>query len=91
MPDHSGQTQTRREMCRSLLRYLVVGGMGVGWAGLYLRAARNIASASCDRAEPCADCTLLERCKLPQAAKTREGAALLPLAGGQGGGAKAKQ
>jgi hypothetical protein len=64
------EKQTRREMCRSLVRYLAIGGMGIVWAGLCIRSARNSTGKCCTQSPLCGGCTLLEQCNLPQAEKT---------------------
>ena len=71
--NNTDQKQTRREMCRGLLRYVALGGLGLVWAGLYVRSARSSATNSCTQSLSCGGCMLLEQCNLPLAAKTRDG------------------
>jgi hypothetical protein len=65
------EKQTRREMCGSLIRYSILGCIGLVWAGLYIRSARNSATTCCSQSLSCGGCTLLEQCNLPKAEKTR--------------------
>jgi hypothetical protein len=62
---------TRREMCRTTLRCLALGGIAVLSGTLVERAA----SAGCRRAVSCRDCAALGKCDLPQALDTKRGEA----------------
>ncbi|MGD0655763.1 MAG: hypothetical protein ABSA16_15605 [Thermoguttaceae bacterium] len=64
--------QTRREMCRRLVRYLILGVLGLVWAVLSVRSGRNMRSGACGQAISCCGCPLVDQCENPQAAKTRE-------------------
>ncbi len=64
--------QTRREMCRSLVRYLVLGGMGLVWAVLSIRSVRNSHAAPCVQSLSCCGCPLINQCEIPQAVKKQE-------------------
>jgi hypothetical protein len=66
------EKQTRREMCRSLLRYLALSGAGLTWAVLYVRSARSSNTDCCPQSLSCGGCALLERCDLHPAAKSRD-------------------
>jgi hypothetical protein len=67
------EKQSRREACRNLLRYSLLGGIGLLWAGLYIRSVQNTAPNPCAQFPSCGGCTLLEKCNLPQADNTRDG------------------
>ncbi|MGD0382553.1 MAG: hypothetical protein ABSA77_03460 [Thermoguttaceae bacterium] len=64
--------QTRREMWRCLVRYLILGLLGLVWAVLSVRSGRSSRGAACGQSLSCYGCPLLDQCKNPQAAKTRE-------------------
>jgi hypothetical protein len=59
--------QTRREMCRTALRCLALGGVGLLSAALVGRSSAE----GCPRQAPCRDCAALAACRLPQALETR--------------------
>jgi hypothetical protein len=63
---------TRREMCRGLVRYLILGGLGLVWAVLSVRSARNFHPAPCAGSLSCGGCPLLDQCDVLQAVKTRQ-------------------
>ncbi|MGA2799221.1 MAG: hypothetical protein ABSE63_16700 [Thermoguttaceae bacterium] len=66
------EKQTRREMCRGLVRWLILGGLGLIWAVLSVRSERNSHTAPCAGSLSCGGCPLLDQCDIPQAVKTRE-------------------
>jgi hypothetical protein len=71
MSNPAEEKQTRREMCRNIVRYLALGGIGLLWAGLYVRSARNPAPNTCSQSLPCGGCTSFSQCTLPQAEKIK--------------------
>jgi hypothetical protein len=70
MDDNSEQKLTRREMCLEVVRYAALGGMGVLWAGLYLRSSRSSTGYNCTL-PTCSGCSQLNQCTLPQAEKIK--------------------
>ena len=66
------QRQNRREMFRSLASYLVLGIMGLVWAILSFRSARNSHAAPCVQSLSCNQCPLIDKCERPMAAEIRE-------------------
>jgi hypothetical protein len=66
------EKQTRREMCRNMVRYLAVGGIGLLWAGLYVRSAGNPTPGSCSQSLSCGGCASFNQCNLPQAVKIKK-------------------
>ncbi|MGA2060178.1 MAG: hypothetical protein ABSG67_06825 [Thermoguttaceae bacterium] len=64
--------QNRREMCRGMARWLILGGLGLVWAVLSVRSARNSHLAPCAGSLSCGGCPLADQCQVPQAVKTRE-------------------
>src|SRR3972149_4597834 len=70
MNNTSDEKQTRREICFSAIRYLTLSGLGLLWAGLYVRSARRSVGNSCSQSLSCGGCTLLEQCDLPRAHET---------------------
>ena len=67
------QRPNRREMVRSGLRYLALGGIAVFSAGLLLRDALAPGANRCRRSPCCRGCAVLADCRLPQAATARQG------------------
>jgi len=71
--NHSGpkpETQNRREMCRSALRYLALGGITVLSAGLIVRRTASSAPASCRRSLSCRECAAFDHCRLRNRTRT---------------------
>ncbi|MGD0518058.1 MAG: hypothetical protein ABSA26_11045 [Thermoguttaceae bacterium] len=64
--------QTRREMCRGLVRYLILGVLAMVWAVLSVRSGRSTRGAACNQSLSCGGCPLLDQCKNTKAATTRE-------------------
>ena len=68
----SQNTQTRRDMFRSLARWLVLGVAGSAWAALSVCSARNSHAATCVQSLPCSQCPLISQCDIAKAVKTRK-------------------
>ena len=66
MSHTSAQQPSRREMVRSALRYLALGGISLTSAGLIARSVASSAAGGCPRS-PCGDCAAIDHCNLPQA------------------------
>jgi hypothetical protein len=66
------EKQTRREMFRNMVRYLALGGIGLLWAGLYVRSAQNPAPGPCSQSLSCGGCASFNQCTLPQAEKIKK-------------------
>ena len=60
--------QSRREVLRSSLRYLALGGIWVVSAALIAREPAMPGQRRCRRPFSCRDCAALAECKLPRAA-----------------------
>lgn len=69
----AARRQNRREMFRSTLRYLALGGISLGSAGLIARAVTSPAQGGCRRWPSCRDCAALAQCTLPQASAAKRG------------------
>ena len=67
MSDPAATHQTRREMFRSCLRYLALGGVSLVSAGLIGRGTASPATDGCCRSPYCGDCGAIAGCELPQA------------------------
>ena len=63
----TAKRQSRREMFRSTLRYLALGGISLASAGLIARGVASSAAGGCRRSASCGDCEAIARCRLPQA------------------------
>jgi hypothetical protein len=72
--NHDAEPQpSRREMFRSGLRYLALGGISLMSAGLIARGAASSAQGGCRWSPSCGDCPAITCCKLPQALAVRRG------------------
>lgn len=58
---------SRREMFRSTLRYLALGGISLTSAGLIARGVASSAAGGCLWSSSCGDCAAIAHCNLPQA------------------------
>ena len=63
----TAKRQSRREMFRSTLRYLALGGISLASARLISRGAASRAEGGCRRSASCVNCAAIGRCKLPRA------------------------
>ena len=68
----TAKRQSRREMLRSTLRYLALGGISLASAGLIARGAASPAQGGCRRSPSCGNCAAITYCKLPQALAARK-------------------
>ena len=59
--------QSRREMFRSSVRYLALGGVSLVCGRLILKVAESPAEESCRRPLACRDCAALAECRLAEA------------------------
>ncbi|MEE8452895.1 MAG: hypothetical protein V3R99_13300 [Thermoguttaceae bacterium] len=66
------QQHDRREMLRRSIRYMALGGIGIGSGTLIVRAARCPGDDGSHRSLPCRECGSLARCELPSALRARE-------------------
>jgi len=72
--NHAAEPQpSRREMFRSAVRCLALGGISLMSAGLIARGAASPVQGGCRRSPSCGDCTAVTHCKLPQASAVRRG------------------
>jgi hypothetical protein len=67
MNDHTAKRPSRREILRSTLRYLGLGGICLGSAGLIARGAASPDQGGCRWSPSCGDCAALADCTLPRA------------------------
>ncbi|NQU21399.1 MAG: hypothetical protein HQ567_08960 [Candidatus Nealsonbacteria bacterium] len=65
-PDN--QRPNRRELFRSVARYVALGGISLASVGLIWRGR----SGRCRRLPCCRECELLARCELPEAAAAKK-------------------
>jgi hypothetical protein len=70
--NHAAEQQpSRREMFRTALRYLALGGISLTSAGLIARGAASPAQGGCRWSPSCGDCAAIAHCNLPQALTAR--------------------
>jgi len=68
----TAKRQSRREMFRSTLRHLALGGISLASAGLIARGAAPPAKGGCRRSPACGNCAAIAHCKLPRALAARK-------------------
>ena len=67
------QQPSRREVFRTALRYLALGGISLMSAGLIARGAASPAQGGCRWSPSCATCPMpTAHCRLPQALAARK-------------------
>ena len=70
--NHDAEPQpSRREMFRSAIRYLALGGISLASAGLIARGAASPTQGGCRWSPSCGDCEAITQCNLPQALAAR--------------------
>jgi hypothetical protein len=67
MTRRNAHRPNRRELFRSTLRYLALGGISLTSAGLIARGVAPPAGGGCRQSPSCAGCGAIARCELPRA------------------------
>ncbi|TKJ37336.1 MAG: hypothetical protein CEE38_07480 [Planctomycetes bacterium B3_Pla] len=67
-----GQSQNRRELFAGVLRYVALGLLTAGGAGIVAKRRRLVREGKCINSGHCTGCEVLERCGLPAALSARE-------------------
>lgn len=70
-----GQVQNRRELFAGALRYVALGLLTAGGAGIFAKRRRLVREGKCINSGLCTGCEVLERCGLPAALSARNASA----------------
>jgi hypothetical protein len=72
MNEHPGQTQGRRQLLATALRYATLGLLGAAGASVVAKRRRLVREGKCINEGICRGCEVLETCGLPAALSAKE-------------------